>query len=501
MAAVDTDIAIVGGGAAGLAAAVSAAERGARVKVFEKGATTGGAASMGMGPFAVESTLQRMKNIALTREQAFKIFMDYTHWRVDARLVSNYINKSADTIDWLEKMGVIWGAVEAYVRGAYPTHHQVTPPNGRAGTPMSAGTMVKCMTDRAKQLGVSFYFRQPAKQLLTERGAVTGVVTEGDSDEVETTAKAVIIATGGFGANPDMIKKYTPYEYGKDLFSMRVPGMVGDGIRMAWEVGAGSEGMNMELASVAGSNSRFMVGDISDSAAMNAAAFSPVTPTFQQPNLTVNLLGERFMNEDEMGNGTFLANAVARQKNRVGFVMYDAATARIYEEQGLDWPMAISGTTRVPNVDAEARKAIANGNADLFVADSLDELAAQTGIDPEKLRASVAEYNEACDTGRDHIFHKRACYLRPLRTPPFYAGTVRPGGYGSLGGIKINHRTEVVTKNQDVIPGLYAAGTDACAIYADSYVFILPGNTMGFALNSGRMAGENAADYAGSLAP
>ena len=333
MPELEADIAIVGAGAAGLAAAVAAAEKGARVAVFEKGATTGGAANMGMGPFAVESKLQRMKNIGLTREQAFKVFMDYTHWRVDAHLVSNFINKSADTIDWLEDMGVVWGAVESYVRGSYPTHHQVTPPNGRPGTPMAASAMVKCMTDRAKQLGVKFYFRQPAKQVLKERGVITGLLVEGETDEVEVRAKAVIIATGGFGANPEMIKKYTPYEFGKDLFTMKVPGMVGEGIRMAWEAGAGSEGTNMELSSIAGVDSRVMIGDVSDSAQMNATAFSPVTPTFHQPSLMVNLLGERFMNEEEMGNGTFLANAVARQRARLGFLMYDAATARVYENR------------------------------------------------------------------------------------------------------------------------------------------------------------------------
>jgi fumarate reductase flavoprotein subunit len=83
-------------------------------------------------------------------------------------------------------------------------------------------------------------------------------------------------------------------------------------------------------------------------------------------------------------------------------------------------------------------------------------------------------------------------YLRPIQTPRFYAGRHFPGAYGSLGGIKINHKTEVLDKNWDAIPGLYAAGTDACTIYGDSYVFVLPGNTMGFALNTGRMAGEHA---------
>ena len=82
--------------------------------------------------------------------------------------------------------------------------------------------------------------------------------------------------------------------------------------------------------------------------------------------------------------------------------------------------------------------------------------------------------------------------LRPIKTPKFYAGRFLPGAYGSVGGIKINHRTEVLDKRWKVIPGLFAAGTDACSIYGDSYVFILPGNTMGFAINSGRIAGENA---------
>jgi fumarate reductase flavoprotein subunit len=79
-------------------------------------------------------------------------------------------------------------------------------------------------------------------------------------------------------------------------------------------------------------------------------------------------------------------------------------------------------------------------------------------------------------------------------------GKLAPCAYGSLGGIKINHRTEAVDKNSEAIHGLYAAGTDACAVFGDSYVFIMPGNTMGFAVNSGRMAGENAAAYAKSVA-
>lgn len=495
MKQIETEIAIIGGGTAGLVAAVAAAERGAKVTVVEKGSTTGGTGNMGMGPFAVESKLQRMKNITLTRDEAFKIFMDYTHWRVDARLVSNYINKSADTLDWLENMGVVWGGVEAYVRGSYATHHQVLPPGGKAGVPMSASAMFKVITDTANDLGVRFMLKTTANKLIKEQGKIVGLEAADDSGEVQIKAKAVIIATGGFGDNPEMIRKYTPYEWGKDLFSMRIPGMVGEGIRMAWEAGAGAEGMNIEMTCGAGMPPRNE--KVTDSAAMNAAMFSPVTPAFGQPNLLVNLSGERFTNEAEMGNTTFMGNAVARQKDRCAFMIFDGATAKYYQESGFDWIRMPSA--KISDFDAEIKKAIERGNPSIFMADSLDELASQTGINVDNLKKTIEEYNVACETGRDEIFHKRPLYLRPVKQPKFYAGKAIPGGYGSLGGIKINHRCEVVTEEQDPIPGLYAAGTDANSIFADSYIFVLPGNTMGFALNSGRMAGENATLYIKSV--
>ena len=138
------------------------------------------------------------------------------------------------------------------------------------------------------------------------------------------------------------------------------------------------------------------------------------------------------------------------------------------------------------------------GDPYLFAADSIEELAAKTGINLENLQKTVAEYNAACKT-RDTLFNKNIRYLKPLKGPRYYAVALYPGAYGSLGGIKINYKTEVVDSECEPIPGLYAAGTDACTIFGDSYVFILPGNTMGFALNSGRMAGEHAVDYLAEL--
>jgi fumarate reductase flavoprotein subunit len=478
---IEADLAVVGGGAAGLAAAVAAAEFGARVIVFEKAATTGGTANMGMGLFAVESRLQRLKQIALTREEAFKIFMDYTHWRGDARLVKAYIDRSASTIDWLEKLGVEFAAAEAFFPGANFTWHVVKPSTGLPG-PQAAATMMKILTDSAKGLGVKIYLQTSAKKVIKEGGRIVGVMAEDEAGEtIQVDAKAVIIATGGFGDNPEWIKKYTGYEWGRDIFSARIPGLAGDGIRMAWEVGAAETNMTMELTCMA------------------PEVEHEVATAFRQPNLTVNLLGERFINEEIMVNTAFTGNAISGQKDRCAFVIIDEAIKKEYEEKGVDIAGSVLPIMKVSNFDAELKQAFDQGNKNVFVADSLEELAAKTGINLNGLQKTVDKYNKSCESGRDEIFHKKSRYLKSIKQPKFYACRIFPSAYGSLGGIRINYKTEALTKDHEVIPGLYAAGTDACAIYGDTYVFVLPGNTMGIAVNTGRMAGENVVEYIKSI--
>ncbi|MBW2065119.1 MAG: FAD-dependent oxidoreductase [Deltaproteobacteria bacterium] len=484
----ETDVAVIGGGAAGLAAAISAAEGGASVMVFEKASTTGGAGNMAFGPFAVESRIQRLKQIALTREEAFKIHMDYTHWRVDARLVKAYIDRSASTIDWLEKMGVEFYDVSCHNPGFPFTWHIIKGVAGSVEKPALGSNMIRIMTERAKDLKVRIYLRTPAKGLLRKGGRIEGIVAEDSAgDEIRVRGKAAIIATGGFGDNPKMIKKYTGFDLGLNLFSLRIPGCTGDGVRMAWEAGASPTEMIMHLTPL-------RVPELDD--------FSLESFLFRQPNLIVNLEGERFMNEETMGNPTFVTNAVSRQKNGFCFIIFDQATRRRYERHGLDLPPDGVATSANPNIQDAGPVEVLDraGSENIFVADSISELADKIGVDHGALQKTIAEYNRACETGRDELFHKKARYLRPVKEPRFYAGRLFPGAIGSLGGIKVNYRTEVLDRKQEVIPGLYAAGTDANALYGDSYAFVLPGNTLGFALNSGRIAGENAAEYARSLA-
>ena len=473
------DVIVIAAGPAGLCAAIAAAREGSCVLVFEKGSTTGGAANMGMGPLGVESRLQRLKQHGPTRDEAFRAFMDYTHWRVDAQLVRAYIDKAATSIDWLEGLGVEFVEPAAYFPGGNFTWHIVKAGQGQPG-PMAAGAMIRTLTEKAKELGVKILLQTPVRQILKEKDRVVGVLAEDPSGEsVEARAKAVIVCTGGFGNNPEMIKKYTGYEWGRDLASFRIPGVDGDGARMAWEVGAAPTEMTMELIYM-------MPGE-----------FDPALgEVFRQPHLMVNLLGERFMNEEIMPNTTFTGNAISRQKERTAFLIFDEAIKRHMETVGFDQVSVVFPFMKAVNFDRLLQGHLDKGFKEIFVADSLDELAAKTGIEGEGLRKTVEEYNGFCEKGYDDVFNKDHRLLRPIKTPKFYAGRFLPGAYGSVGGIKINHRTEVLDKRWKVIPGLFAAGTDACSIYGDSYVFILPGNTMGFAVNSGRIAGENAAAFA-----
>jgi fumarate reductase flavoprotein subunit len=483
MGKLEADIIVVAGGAAGLTAAVAAAQGGGGVIVFEKGATTGGTGNMGMGPLGIESRHTRLKQFKPTRDEAFEVFMNYTHWRVDARLVRAYLNKSGDTIHWLEDLGVEFVEPASYFSSAYPTWHLIKPATGKPG-PMASATMIKVLTDRAKEMGVRILLQTPVQKLIKEGSRVVGVMAEDKAGEsVEARSQAVILATGGFGDNPQMIKKHTGYDFGRDLYSFRIPGLEGDGIRMAWEAGAARSEMAMEI--IYGMPEVMTIGP-------------ELHEACRQPHLMVNLLGERFINEAVLPNTTFTGNAIALQKDRCAFMIFDDSIREAMEKD-FDFLSVVFPFLRIGDFRQSIRKALDQGYPHLFIADSIEALASQTGINPTALRVTVGDYNQSCEKGYDDLFNKEHRYLRPIKAAPFYAARFFPSAYGSLGGIKINYKAEVLTKDWLAIPGLYAAGTDACSIYGDSYVFVLPGNTMGFALNTGRMAAENALEYIKTL--
>jgi len=509
MTTIKKDVVVVAAGISGLAAAIAAAENGASVVAFEKANTTGGAANMGMGPLGVGSRLQKHQMINITPFEAFRKHMNYVHWQVDARLVRDYYMRSGDTIGWLEDMGVEFVAVmPAYsapeVIKPYATSeatwHVVKPLGGGAPGPRAATAMIKAMTERAAELGVDIRLETPVTRLIAQDGAVVGAVaTTAAGEEITAEAGAVIVATGGFGDNPRMIRDELGYEWGVDLHSFRIPGVEGEGLRMLWEAGAAKTQPVMELT--------YTTPGVTD-------VFKTISETMRQPILMVNLDGKRFMNEEYLCNTVYTGNAIRRQKGGTAFTIVDESVLSYFAEHGLDYVTVQHNVKDVANWDQEVAELFAGkdtveqaGEGSIgalhasfdakqyfFVADTVEDLAAQTGIDAAALKETIERYN-ACVAGGDQEEFKRAKFIHPMTGGKLYAAKHYPSAYGTLGGVAINDNTEVLDADGNKIPGLYSCGTDACSIFGDTYCFLLPGNTMGFAVNSGRIAGTEAIAY------
>jgi fumarate reductase flavoprotein subunit len=492
-----SDIVVISAGTAGLPAAVTATEGDASVIVLEKSGRIGGATYRGNSLFACESRLHRANPPVKTREECFHSHMMWTHWRTDPRLVSTWINKSGSTIDWLEDMGVKFGIMGKGPFGEDSTCLMVKGAPSDARQIGQAYAMSEVLAQRAKDLGVQFLMKTTANNLIKKGKKITGVIANDQSGkEIKVSAGAVIIATGGFPNNKDWVKKYTGYEDGKDYVSLHKAGLTGDGIRMAWEAGAAATPMMIGLTHNLPPPLNGAGG-----ATMEFAAFTKPT------NIMVDTRGERFCNEDFItshggaaAHGT-VASVIALQKGKAGFMIFDGNLKNYYA--GVPNPMAGMFAMYIrykhENLDDNIRDVLATGYKYLFMADSLEELCAQTGIDPNGLKNTITEYNRACEKGRDDAFHKDPKYLMPIKgQPKWYAGKMIAGAYGTSGGIKINHKMEVLAPNFDAIPGLYAAGNDANNMYDHSYT-PLNGSYISFAVNSGRIAAESALEYIKSL--
>ncbi len=474
----DTQIVVVAAGPSGLSAAVQAAEDGAEVIVLEKAATVGGAANMGMGPLGIGTKYQKQQMIDISVEKAFNMFMEYTHYMVDARLVKRYFAQSAETIEWLEDLGVEFEGAFRYFPKSEATWHIVK--TDRCIGPRAASFMNKALYSKALELGVTFMMETPAKKILMEDGKVTGVLAvDKNGEEIKISCKAAIICTGGAGANKELIKQETGFTQGVDMFNFAIPGLVGDGMKMAWEAGAGKTPVRIEMAANIEGCDELPQG---------------VSNVFSQPNLLVNKLGKRVMNEDHMQNATYLSNVVSHQKDRVCYSIVDTSIIKAYVRNGVDVVSLVRTNPDVSDFFEGIKIAQDNDSKDFFVADTIEELAEKAGINVENLVDTVEDYNDYCNSV-DEEFFKDKKYLRKLTKAPFYCAKIRPGGYGTVGGVRINENCEAITDEFEAVPGLYCAGTDACNIYDDSYMFLLPGNSMGFAVNTGRIAGMSAAEY------
>jgi len=476
----ETDIVIVGSGGAGLAAAVTAAEGGARVVVFEKQRSLGGTSNFFQGTFAVESEMQRSRYITYSRDEAFKNIMDFSHWRANPRLVRAIVNESARTIGWLQELGVVFTDATINMPDSPRTYH-VIKGKGEA--------VIKALVTRARSKGVDIRASAPVTRILKQGGRISGVVVDNNGEEVPVAARAVVVASGGYANNKEWVKKYSGFDLNVNLVPVGNTDKMGDGIRMAWEAGAAEEGVStLELYRVAPMSPEFAMG-------------CQIEVTAAQPDLWVDARGRRYCDETITFYDTSVGNSSARLGGEgYSFSLFDNSIIRRVNERGIDKELGVDWLpgSRLENLAKELQAALEMGSKEVFAGDSIQALARQMGADPAVLTDTVNEYNSYCLKGHDDLFAKDPRYLWPLEEPPFYAVRGRTVFLGSIGGIKINEKTEVVDKKEAVIPGLYAAGTDAGGMYGDSYAIrYSSGLSSAFTMNSGRLAGKNVLKYLG----
>ncbi len=471
------DAIIIGSGASGLTAAVTLAEGGARVAVFEKQPTIGGTSVNFRGTFAVESEMQRQRYITYSRDEAFRNIMEYSHWLANPHLVRAIVDESSRTIPWLQDKGVIFTDVVTNIPGAPQTYHLIS---------NSGEDVVKALAARATELGVIIEASTPVKQILMGTGKITGVTVEKDGKDAHGEARVVFVASGGYANNAEWIKKYTGLELDINLFPIGNEGKMGDGIRMAHEIGAASEGIGVIEMLRTGKE---------QPGTMSQIGFAVV-----QPDLWITNKGIRYCDETVTFDDTSMGNASVKQTQGTGFSIFDTSIVNYLMEKGIDKAMALDFPpgSRLSGLAKELEEAPETRPDEVYQADSITELAEMIDVKPSVLQATVDEYNHFCSQGHDELFAKDPCFLRPIVGPRFYAVKTQTVFLGTLGGIKVNEKTEVLDIEDNVIPGLYAGGFDAGGMYGDSYcIRNSTGLCSSFAMNSGRIGGKNALKYIG----
>lgn len=459
------DVVVVGAGGTGMAAAARAAEKGAKVIVFEKMPMIGGSSAFAGGAIAGGSTnAQKKAGVTdATPEGFIKIWLDDQKRSFpggnpafpDKAAVEKMGREFTETVNWLESsVGHEYAAPRPFGYGgpryAHAPLKSPVPASGRGSSPAGGRFVIESLKHYTDKLGVEIKTNAPVTDLIMKDGAVVGVKAHDKKKRYEVSAKAVVLATGGFAHNKAMLEQFVPqYAPFADL-SVATVGATGDGINMAVKAG----GVMYEDAWVIGLY-------------VNSPK-SELTKTFTtkdkyKDRVFVNEKGVRFVNE----NLPYLTDNVAAQEK--SWAIVDSADAEKVKVL----------------VDYPDKTLVASGN-------TWAELAQNMGVPQEALVKTMTDYNKACETGDDKTFKKPAAYLKPFLKAPFYAVRVVPQTGGTMGGVKVNDKFQVIRADGSVIKGLYAGGeVQNRPYYGRVYT---SGTGLGIAYTSGRIAGGCAAD-------
>lgn len=470
---IDCDIVVLGAGWSGLAAAVEAMESNVNVVVLERAATYGGTGIFTEGMFGSGSSLQKAAGVPdydvrdmIAEEQ------EYAHYFTNYWQYEEFFGTSGENVDWMVNHGVEFGEIDNYQgMGKFDCFHWWKERNGQQA--------MDCLAKALEDGGIDVRYKTSATELIIEDGAVKGVYAQEDDskDYLQVNAKAVIICTGGAAGDLELIAE----KMGIDTtFSASTTGQdsTGDGYRMAMQAGAGTRSMCVLQNSYV-----YGAGE-----ALNGCATRHCL-------LAVNNKGRRFMREDlQQEIDLNIATNCIRTQGAV-HTIFDSSMVDLFEKGSgvyVDYMFGPGIGANLEGLQDEIDGAIADNAGSVFKADTIEDLASQMGLDPAVLAETVSNYNGYCEAGKDDEFGTDPTYLKPVATPPFYAARIDFQIIKSIGGYKLNEDMQLVSATQQVIPGLYGAGMDGCAIFGDTYNIAVCGGNSGYCCYSGRKAVQSA---------
>lgn len=427
------DVLVIGGGGAGLTAAISAAETGSKVVLVEKMPFLGGNTQISAtGITASDTILHRESGITFTVEDHIKRTMSIGKDVPNLELVTLLAESSSDAVDWLISLGL------EYKVKSQEEPFWILPVEGHYGSQLVAALK----NEAAKYENLEIKVENKATELILSNGAVSGAVIETSNGTYTVYAKSVILATGGLNNSPEMIAEYNP-KYSGIHTGMTTPGATGDGIAMALEVGANL--VDME---------HFQVRPLS----LNGEWYNEkIMSTEGKGGILVNLDGIRFTNETLTPKE--LVTEILSQKDRTAYFIFDQEMAET----------------------SDGKKAVSKGTP--TQADTIEELAVLIGMDPATLKKTVEDYNNGIDAfGR--------ATMGKITAAPFYAVNTKPSNHYTMGGVEINKDAQVIGVNGQPIPGLFAAGEVVGGLYGPGRV---AGNNTLDDIVFGRIAGYNSA--------
>ena len=469
-----TDFLIVGAGISGLAAAVQARQLDLNTIVIDKNGFVAGNGGGVEGIFGINTKMQKAAGIHAEKEDIISKEAELGQYRADGSFWVDLINNSADNIDWLVNLGVQLTKVDDYHGTCmFPTFHWFK------GGFASVG-YVPYMKNKADELNVKFLLETSATSIIKENGTVKGVYAKTPDGYIKINAKATLLATGGVGHNPELIEKQGWST--KNIHYCSMPSNTGDGYQMAMSVGAmdmlkeSPECMMNYIQAFPHEGIHLYLDPINGFMSLPSGG----------PVVFVNQDGRRFVNENvKKFNLIYQRMAIKATK-----VTYEIFTQRIFDEL----------TKNVENADKILAKAVKeNEGNSLFKANSISELAEKVNLPSETLVNTVNDYNSFCDNGKDLEFNKDQDMLISMKEGPYYIARLDPSNLIGLGGIGSNRKFEVINKDFEKIPGLYASGMDSTMQYRDVYTITLGGSACAHNVNSGRQAAKNAEKYIKNL--